>query len=164
MVVIFGWGAGKAQDLGEVAPTTCPNCHNQVFLHHIQSDKQVSLYFIPIMPYGSNEYLACPICRYGLQIGPSQRQAVVKMKGATRRTAGESSPSRGINHRSTSSGESSGSTRPASRSSIRRPRRLRPDRGAAGETSSADRRRPVRPSRRCRIGWRRWRTCTTRGS
>ena len=83
MVLIFGWGAGKAQDLGEVAPTTCPNCHNEVFLHHIKSDKKISLYFIPILPYGSNEYLACPICKFGLQIGPSQRQAVVKMKGAT---------------------------------------------------------------------------------
>ncbi len=32
MVVVFGWGTGEAQDLGEVAPTTCPNCHNEVFL------------------------------------------------------------------------------------------------------------------------------------
>ena len=35
MVVIFGWGGGQAKDLGEIAPTTCPNCHNHVFLHHI---------------------------------------------------------------------------------------------------------------------------------
>jgi len=84
LVLIFGWGAGQAQDLGEVAPTTCPNCHNQVFLHHIRSDKHVSLYFIPLVPYGSNEYLACPICRHGLQIHPDQQAAVARMHSATR--------------------------------------------------------------------------------
>ena len=84
MVLIFGWGAGQAQDLGEVAPTTCPNCHNQVFLHHIRSDKHVSLYFIPLVPYGSNEYLSCPICRHGLQIHPDQQAAVARMRSATR--------------------------------------------------------------------------------
>src|SRR4029077_15747127 len=83
MVVIFGWGAGKAQDLGEVAPTACPNCHNQVYLHHIKSDKKISLYFIPIVPYGSDEYLACPICKFGIQVNPSQREALTRMKGAT---------------------------------------------------------------------------------
>ena len=84
MVVIFGWGGGPAQDLGEVAPTTCPNCHNQVFLHHIRSEKKVSLYFIPLVPYGSDEYLACPICRAGLQLHPGQQVVVNRMQGATR--------------------------------------------------------------------------------
>ena len=83
MVVIFGWGAGKAQDLGEVAPTTCPNCHNQVFLHHIKSDKKLSLYFVPLVKYGSDEYLACLICKAGVQVQPAQREAVARMKGNT---------------------------------------------------------------------------------
>lgn len=83
MVVIFGWGAGKAQDLGEVAPTTCPNCHNQVFLHHIRSDKKISLYFIPLVPYGSDEYLACPICKFGIQLNAGQREAVARMQAGT---------------------------------------------------------------------------------
>ena len=83
MVVIFGWGGGEAQDLGEIAPTTCPNCHNQVFLHHIRSQKHVSLYFVPITNYGTNEYLACPICRHGIHIGPQQHQALASMRAAT---------------------------------------------------------------------------------
>jgi hypothetical protein len=37
MVVIFGFGAGSPEDQGEVAPCVCPNCHNQVFLHHVRS-------------------------------------------------------------------------------------------------------------------------------
>ena len=84
MVVIFGWGSGEARDLGEVAPLACPNCHNQVFLHQIHSDKRVSLYFIPVMPYGSNEYLACPICRAGMELGPQHRAVVDTMRIGTR--------------------------------------------------------------------------------
>jgi uncharacterized protein YbaR (Trm112 family) len=83
MVLIFGWGAGEAQDLGEVAPATCPNCHNHVFMHHIRSEKKVSLYFVPLIPYGTDEYLACPTCRQGLQIRPEQRTEVQSMQSAT---------------------------------------------------------------------------------
>ena len=83
MVVIFGWGAGEAHDQGEVAPMTCPNCHNGVFLHLIRSEKRVSLYFVPIATTGSNEYLACPICRHGLELRPEHRPAVDRMRAAT---------------------------------------------------------------------------------
>ncbi len=83
MVVIFGWGEGDAKDLGEVAPVTCPNCHNEVFLHDVRSEKRVSLYFVPLVPYGSNEYLACPICRQGMEIRPKHRGAVDEMRAAT---------------------------------------------------------------------------------
>src|SRR5262245_21626106 len=83
MVIIFGWGGGQARDLGEIAPTTCPNCHNGVFLHHIRSEKQVSLYFVPLANYGTNEYLACPICKHGMEIGPQQHSALQSMRAAT---------------------------------------------------------------------------------
>ena len=84
MVLIFWWGAGKAQDLGEVAPTTCPICHNEVFLHQVKSDKSFSLYFIPLASYGSDEYLVCPICHNGLQVDPAKRPAVGRMRANTR--------------------------------------------------------------------------------
>ena len=83
MVLIFGWGAGKAQDLGEVAPTTCPICHNEVFLHQVKSDKSFSLYFIPLASYGSDEYLVCPICHNGLQVDPAKRPVVGRMRAST---------------------------------------------------------------------------------
>lgn len=83
MVLIVGWGGGKAQDLGEIAPVTCPNCNNAVFLHRIRSEKRISLFFVPIAPYGSNEYLACPICRHGLQVEPEQRAAIDDMRTVT---------------------------------------------------------------------------------
>jgi hypothetical protein len=82
MVVFFGFGPGKQKDLGEVAPTVCPNCHNQVFLHHVQSKKSVRLYFVPVVPYGTDHYLVCPICSRGLQVGKAQLPNVRSMSRA----------------------------------------------------------------------------------
>ena len=83
MVLLFGFGPGEAKDLGEVAPVTCPNCHNNVFLHHLQSKKAVRLYFVPVVPYGTDEYLLCPICNRGLQLKDGQQGAVGAMQAAT---------------------------------------------------------------------------------
>jgi uncharacterized protein YbaR (Trm112 family) len=83
VVLIFGWGGGPVQDGGEVAPVRCPNCHNDVFLHKIRSTKQVSLFFIPVMPYRTDEYLVCPVCRNGLQIPLGHQSAINAMRGAT---------------------------------------------------------------------------------
>jgi len=83
MVVIFGFGPGKEKDLGEVAPTVCPNCHNQVFLHHVQSKKSMRLYFVPVVPYGTDDYLMCPVCSRGLQLTRGQLPHLRSMSRAT---------------------------------------------------------------------------------
>jgi hypothetical protein len=83
MVVIFGFGRGKQEDLGEVAPGICPNCHNQVYLHHVRSKKSVRLYFVPVVPYGTDNYLVCPICSRGLNISHAQLPQLRSMSAAT---------------------------------------------------------------------------------
>lgn len=83
MVLIMGWGGGVTQDLGEVVPIVCPKCHNRVYLHHIRSDKRISLYFVPIFPYENNAYLACPICRFGVMLNKDQGGAVERMRSST---------------------------------------------------------------------------------
>ena len=83
MVVIFGFGPGKQEDLGEVAPGVCPNCHNQVYLHHVRSKKSVRLYFVPVVPYGTDDYLVCPVCSRGLQIRQGQLPDIRAMAAAT---------------------------------------------------------------------------------
>jgi uncharacterized protein YbaR (Trm112 family) len=83
MVVIMGWGGGDTKDLGEVAPASCPHCHNEVFLHQLHSTKQFSLYFIPLGNYSSNDYLACPICKQGLQLRKEHVAVAQRMRAAT---------------------------------------------------------------------------------
>jgi len=83
MVVIFGFGPGRQEDLGEVAACVCPNCHNQVLLHHVRSKKSVRLYFVPVVPYGTDDYLVCPVCSRGLQISEAQLPYVRSVSNAT---------------------------------------------------------------------------------
>ena len=83
MVVIFGFGPGSPEDQGEVAPCVCPNCHNQVFLHHVRSKKSVRLYFVPVVPYGTDDYLVCPVCSRGLQVSDAQLRRIRSMSGVT---------------------------------------------------------------------------------
>ena len=83
MVLIFGWGGGPVEDRGDVAPIRCPNCHNDVYFHHIHSTRQVSLFFVPVMQYGTDEYLVCPVCRQAMQIPPGHLSAVLAMHATT---------------------------------------------------------------------------------
>ena len=83
MVVIFGFGPGRQDDLGEVMLGVCPNCRNQVFLHHVRSKKSVRLYFVPVVPYGTDDYLVCPVCSRGLQLSSAQLPHVRSMSHAT---------------------------------------------------------------------------------
>jgi hypothetical protein len=83
MVVIFGFGPGKQEDLGEAVQTVCPNCHNQVMLHHVRSKKTVRLYFVPVVPYGTDDYLVCPVCSRGMQLSQNQVPHVASVKRAT---------------------------------------------------------------------------------
>jgi hypothetical protein len=83
MVVIFGFGPGKQEDLGEAVQTVCPNCNNQVVLHHVRSKKSVRLYFVPVVPYGTDDYLVCPICSRGLQLSRVQLPHLDPIKRAT---------------------------------------------------------------------------------
>ena len=83
VVVIFGFGPGSPEDQGEVAPCVCPNCHNQVFLHHVRSKKSVRLYFVPVVPYGTEDYLVCPVCSRGLQVSGAQLRHLRSMSAAT---------------------------------------------------------------------------------
>jgi hypothetical protein len=84
MVLVMGWGDGKAKDLGAVAPAVCPNCHNDVFMHEVRSMQQFSLYWVPLGTYGSHEFLACPVCRHATLIKPDDKQRILNMRAATK--------------------------------------------------------------------------------
>src|SRR5256885_3254529 len=51
--IIFGWGRGRPEDKGAVAPATCPNCKNEVLFRYIVARKWFTLFFIPVIPYSN---------------------------------------------------------------------------------------------------------------
>jgi len=54
-----------------------------VFLHHVRSKKSVRLYFVPVVPYGTDNYLVCPVCSQGLQVSDAQLRHVRSMTKTT---------------------------------------------------------------------------------
>ena len=52
-------------------------------MHEVRSNKQFSLYFVPLASYGGNDYLVCPVCQHGLKLPPGQQPRVANMRAAT---------------------------------------------------------------------------------
>ena len=86
----------RERDEGEVARCVRPNCHNQVFLHHVRSKKSVRLYFVTVVPYGTDDYLVCPVCSQGLQVGDAQLRRLRSMSAATAAFRGQAGSPRPV--------------------------------------------------------------------
>lgn len=83
-VIIFGWGGGKVKDRGAAVPQTCPSCGLEGFLHYLTVTKWLRLYFIPIIPYSTRHFLACPVCTAGRELGTgAEREMVHGLVAAT---------------------------------------------------------------------------------
>jgi hypothetical protein len=50
----------------------------------VRSKKAVRLYFVPVVPYGTDEYLLCPVCTRGAAVSAEQHAAVGTMIGTTK--------------------------------------------------------------------------------
>lgn len=76
-MIIFGWGGGKAKNHGPALAQTCPSCGRDGFLHYFTVTKWFRLYFIPIIPYSTRHFLACPVCTSGTELSTTaDRQRV----------------------------------------------------------------------------------------
>ena len=67
-MIIFGWGYRREKKLGPVGRIVCPNCHNEDFWELITSRTFFTLFFIPLIPYASESYIMCPICRAAREV------------------------------------------------------------------------------------------------
>jgi hypothetical protein len=83
-VIIFGWGGGKVKNHGPALPQACGSCGHEGFLHYFTVTKWFRLYFIPIIPYSTEHFLACPVCTSGSELTTlAERQRVHTLVSAT---------------------------------------------------------------------------------
>lgn len=61
-MIIFGWGGGKAKDLGPAMPFCCQRCQREGFARYFTVTKWFRLYFVPLIPYETKHFLVCPVC------------------------------------------------------------------------------------------------------
>ena len=76
-MIIFGWGGGRPKDHGPAVPQECRSCARSAHLHYFTVTKWFRFYFIPLIPYRTRHFLACPSCTAAteLKTGAERRQA-----------------------------------------------------------------------------------------
>ena len=72
MFFVFGWRTGKPEDYGACMPAQCNRYGNESLWHLLHTQSWFTLFFIPLIPYNSRHYLACPICMNAEEIHGSQ--------------------------------------------------------------------------------------------
>jgi hypothetical protein len=82
-MLVMGWGRATPRDIGAVAPTKCPHCHNQVVVRFFRVTSWFRLFWVPLVPYRRQEFLICPICRTRFGVSAGQREAVQQMIART---------------------------------------------------------------------------------
>ena len=79
MFFIFGWGHQTVNDKGATMPLECPNCRNQVWYNLVATRSWFTLFFIPVIPYESHNYLLCQVCSQGLELAGDQVAGAEKL-------------------------------------------------------------------------------------
>lgn len=82
-MIVWGWGS-RVKDNGPIAPMRCPQCGSNAHFHWVHTNKNFKLYWVPIIPYASQELLLCPICQAGMQVERTKLAIVQDMRQATR--------------------------------------------------------------------------------
>jgi hypothetical protein len=61
-------GKPTGKDYGATLRQQCERCHNDVFYHLVQTQRWLSINFIPILPFSRRYRLECPICAHGREV------------------------------------------------------------------------------------------------
>ena len=61
---IIGFGKQTVDDLGTAGMRRCPNCGNTREWRNLRVRSWATLFFIPVIPYGTRTVSRCPICGY----------------------------------------------------------------------------------------------------
>jgi transcription elongation factor Elf1 len=67
-MTIFRWGRETLKKFGPVEKTSCNNCNNELGLHLQKVTSWITLFSIPIIPYGMKYLLACSVCGRSLEL------------------------------------------------------------------------------------------------
>lgn len=60
--------------------TECPNCGRTYAPSYVKNNYWFHIEFIPLIPYKSTYFKACPICGYGVQLKGKEGKAEIKEK------------------------------------------------------------------------------------
>jgi len=79
-IALFGWGKKTRKDLAKTHESKCPNCNTIDFLYLCSIKTWMTVFYIPIIPYGFEYFMYCKRCLHGFGINANQLDKVKKMK------------------------------------------------------------------------------------
>jgi DNA-directed RNA polymerase subunit RPC12/RpoP len=65
---IIGFGKTTEDDFGSLGIRLCPHCGNRREWRHLRVKTWLTLFFIPVFPYKTEELTRCPICGYTAEV------------------------------------------------------------------------------------------------
>lgn len=80
--MIFIAGVGSRIKPSGNAACTCPACGKSVSLHLCKRYNIVTLFFVPLVPFGANYLATCPSCASVLGVDAKQGRLVERKPGA----------------------------------------------------------------------------------
>ena len=84
-MIILGWGGGRPKDHGPAVAQACRSCARSGHLHYFTVTKWLRLYFIPLIPYSTRHFLACPSCTGAQELKTAaERRQVQRLISASR--------------------------------------------------------------------------------
>ncbi len=72
MFFIFGWGHLTRKQYDSGIDRECPQCHNRVRMILLHVKRWFTFFFIPVIPYGQEYFLACPTCGHAVMLNKAQ--------------------------------------------------------------------------------------------
>jgi hypothetical protein len=84
-MIIFGWGYTKRRNFGPVLKQLCTNCHNETHWHLHRVSIWFTLFFIPVFPYSTTMFLACPVCTSGVELNKNDFERIRPIAEANER-------------------------------------------------------------------------------
>lgn len=73
----FGSAGTKSEVVGEGYELDCPRCHNVRRWPIARSQKQASVFFVPVARWGREYWMYCPICSNSVELSEPEANQVL---------------------------------------------------------------------------------------
>lgn len=80
-MILYGWRS-FLKVLCALGQGVCPRCGNQAVWQLVRKRHWFTLFFIPLIPYRTEYFMACPVCRAGKKLTKQEAKAILNQQGA----------------------------------------------------------------------------------
>jgi len=79
LFIIWGFGKKTVKSYGLMPMRACGRCNNQIQCEILKVTTWFTLFFIPIIPYRTERFLVCPICRAAQEVAKEDFERLLAM-------------------------------------------------------------------------------------